>query len=74
MLKPKPELKLKVNEFIQILADLPELKVEKQSSLKIMPTPKPKPKLKQKVFSFYHYSPKIKEKVILSHSSEIINI
>jgi hypothetical protein len=44
--KSKSELKIMVNDFIQILADTPELKIFEQSSLKVLPTPRIKPQLK----------------------------
>jgi hypothetical protein len=46
-----------VNQFIQVLADIPELNVHRQTSLKVLPFAKPKPKLKQLEVPIFNYFP-----------------
>lgn len=57
-----------VNQFIQVLAEIPDLDVHRQTSLKILPTVKPKPKLKQLELSIFNYYPKNKRKPVLSYA------
>ena len=62
-----------VNQFIQVLADIPELNVHRQTSLKVLPIAKPKPKLKQLEVPIFNYFPNQKRKPVLSYVNQTIN-
>ena len=61
-----------VNEFIQVLADIPELNVHRQTSLKILPTANPRPKLKQLEVPIFNYFPNYKRKIFILHANQTI--